>query len=202
MNLRSEELISEIRREFPGFRLVPKRRSRLSRAIDVALRVLTMGAQREFLTRYHTVLFGKLYVPDAWETTPDLSRLITLCHERVHLRQRRRYGDLVMAFLYLVPFFPLGLAYGRARIEWEAYTETLRATAEYRGLEAARSPDLREHIVRQFTSGAYGWMWPFPRAVLRWYERALADIERQMKGGSTQKASAAGRSSDRSPDGA
>ena len=70
-----------------------------------------------------------LYVPDRWEETDESTRLVTLCHERVHLRQRRRYGDIVMTFLYLVPFFPLGLAYGRARLEWEAYTETLRATA-------------------------------------------------------------------------
>jgi hypothetical protein len=177
---RSEELIADIGREFPGFRLVPKRTSRLSRAIDIALRVVTLGAQHQFLTRYHTVLWGILYVPDAWETTPDLARLITLRHERVHLRQRRRYGDLLMALLYLVPFFPLGLAYGRARIEWEAYRETLLATAEYTGLEAARSHELCEYIVRQFTSGAYGWMWPFPKTIRRWYDQALADIERQL----------------------
>ena len=84
-------------------------------------------------------------------------------HERVHLRQRRRYGDLVMTFLYLVPFFPLGLAYGRARIEWEAYTETMRATAELLGSDARDRTALRAHIVQQFTSGAYGWMWPFPK---------------------------------------
>jgi hypothetical protein len=178
----SAELILHMGQEFPGFRLVDKRRSLLSRAIDVALRIVTLGAQREFLTRYHTVLFGVLYVPDAWATTPDTARVITLCHERVHLRQRRRYGDFWMAFLYLFPFLPMGLAYGRARIEWEAYRETLRATAEYEGLEAARSPSLRAHIVRQFTSGAYGWMWPFPKTVHRWYDEALAGIEQLYKG--------------------
>jgi hypothetical protein len=92
------------------------------------------------------------------------------------LRQRRRYGDFVMTFLYVFPFFPLGLAYGRARIEWEAYKETIRATARYRGLTAARSEDLRRHILRQFTSGAYGWMWPFPRTLARWYDAALAEL--------------------------
>src|SRR5262249_61007879 len=114
--------------------------------------------------------------PDQWETTPDVARLITLHHERVHLRQRRRYGDFWMTFLYLVPFFPLGLAYGRARIEWEAYVETIRATARYRGLSAARSPELRQYIVRQFTSGAYGWMWPFRKTIARWYDAALASL--------------------------
>jgi len=173
----SEQFVAEVKREFPRFRIVRKRDSLLSRVIDVVLRVLTLGAQREFMTRYHTVLWDTLYVPDQWETTPDISRLITLRHERVHLRQRRRYGDVLMTFLYLVPFFPLGLAYGRARIEWEAYVETIRATAHHRGLAAALAPDLREHIVRQFTSGAYGWMWPFPKVIHRWYDAALADLE-------------------------
>jgi hypothetical protein len=178
----SEAFIAEIRAEFPDFKIVPKRESALSRLIDVLLRVLTFGAQREFLTRYHTVLWNTLYVPDAWEHTPEVARVITLRHERIHLRQRRRYGDIIMTFLYLVPYFPLGLAYGRARIEWEAYRETLAATAELRGLDAARSPELRGHIVRQFTTGAYGWMWPFPRVLRRWYDEALAEIEKRSTG--------------------
>lgn len=173
----SESFIAEIRREFPRFRIVVKRTSALSRVIDVLLKVLTFGAQREFLTRYHTVIGNTLYVPDRWESTPDVARLITLRHERVHLRQRRRYGDIVMTFLYLVPFFPLGLAYGRARIEWEAYVETMRATRELRGPDELRSPELRAYVIAQFTSGAYGWMWPFERSLHRWYDRALADIE-------------------------
>lgn len=171
-----EQTIREIAAEFPAFRIVPKRGHALSRAIDVALRVLTLGAQDKYITHYHTVLGNTLYVPDKWETTPDIDRVITLRHERVHLRQRRRYGDVLMAFLYLIPFLPLGLAYGRARIEWEAYAETIRATAELEGFDAAASPALREHIVRQFVSGAYGWMWPFARSVEKWYEAELQGI--------------------------
>jgi hypothetical protein len=115
-------------------------------------------------------------VPDAWDQLGSADRVILLRHERVHLRQRRRYGFLGMALLYLLPFFPLGLAYGRARIEWEAYTETLRATAELLGLEAARDPGLRERIVSRFIGPAYGWMWPFRGQVERWYSAALEQI--------------------------
>jgi hypothetical protein len=28
----------------------------------------------------------------------------------------------------------------------------------------------------EHTSGAYGWMWPFPRAVDRWFDEAMADV--------------------------
>jgi hypothetical protein len=82
-----------------------------------------------------------------------------------------------MAFVYLVPFFPLGLAYGRARLEWEAYVETLRATAEHYGLDAVRAPDLRDRIIERFTGPDYGWMWPFPRTVGRWYDETVSVLE-------------------------
>jgi hypothetical protein len=172
----ADDLVEEIRAEFPTFRIVRKADSVLSRAIDVALKLVTFGGQRDFMTRYHTVIANTLYVPESWQDASDVERAITLEHERVHLRQRRRYGDVVMTLVYLVPFLPLGLAYGRARIEWEAYAQTLRATAKWRGPEAVEDPRLREGIVRQFTGPAYGWMWPFPRAVNRWYDDALEGI--------------------------
>lgn len=174
---KAERLIAEIAAEFPKFRCVPKRESPFSRLVDRALRILTFGAQRRYLSHYHTVIGYTLYTPASWESTPDDDRVIVLRHERVHLRQRRRYGFIVMAFLYLIPFFPIGLAYGRARLEWEAYTETLRATAELRGLAGARSPELRHMILRRFTGGDYGWMWPFRSAVERWYDAVLRELE-------------------------
>jgi hypothetical protein len=170
-------MIDEIIAEFPKFRTVAKRESLLSRLIHGCLLAVTLGAQRRYLTHYHTVLGYTLYTPASWESTPDEDRVIVLRHERVHLRQRRRFGYPLMAFLYLVPFFPIGLAYGRARLEWEAYTETLRATAELRGLASARSPELRRMIVGRFTGGDYGWMWPFRAQVERWYDAVLADLE-------------------------
>jgi hypothetical protein len=177
---RSERLIREMAEEFSGFRLVAKRESALSKLIDFALKVVTLGGQREYMTHYHTVLGNTLYTPASWDSTPDRERLITLRHERVHLRQRRRLSFPLMAFVYMVPFFPVGLAYGRARLEWEAYEETLAATAELCGLEALRSPALREHIVRRFTGADYGWMWPFRSVVERWYDEATTRIEKAL----------------------
>ncbi len=167
------QFIEEIKREFPRFRIVEKTKSRLNRVIDVCLKFITFYGQSGYMTEYHTVLGYTLYVPGDWEQISDIDRVITLRHERVHLRQRRRYTMLGMALLYLLPFFPLGLAYGRARIEWEAYCETLRAVREFRGPQALRSPALRSRIVKQFTSPAYGWMWPFRKTVERWYDQAV-----------------------------
>jgi hypothetical protein len=174
--IRSERLIAEIRAEFPRFCIRPKAEDRLQRAIDRALKLITFGGQTEYLTHYHTVLGDTLWVPLSWPELDDLGRVVLLRHERVHLRQRRRYGSIGMALIYLLPFLPLGLAYGRARIEWEAYQETLLATAEVYGLEAARDPGLRAEILSRFTGPDYGWMWPFPAQVGRWYDAALDRI--------------------------
>jgi hypothetical protein len=170
----STRLLAEIRAEFPTFEILPKRDSPLQRTIHYLLVVLTLGGQRVYLTRYHTIMFGKLWVPDSWDRMGDQDRYVLLRHERVHLRQRARMGDVGMAFVYLVPIFPLGLAWGRARIEWEAYVETIRATAELFGRPAAER--LRPEIVRRFTSADYGWMWPFPAAVNRWFDEAIRNL--------------------------
>ena len=50
----------------------------------------------------------------------------------------------------------------------------MRATAEVYGLEAAAG--LRGEIVRRYTSADYGWMWPFPATVERWFDAALSEI--------------------------
>jgi hypothetical protein len=176
---RLDELMKELRTEFPSFAIKKKRESGLQRAIHLALAIITLGGQRVYMTRYHTVLWGTLWVPDAWDAMSDDDKYILLRHERVHLRQRGRMGDVLMTFLYLVPFFPLFLAYGRARIEWEAYVETIRATAEVYGVEAAES--LRPQIVKRFTGPEYGWMWPFKKSVNAWFDETMADVRAEAR---------------------
>lgn len=185
-----DDFLAEMRREFPSFVVIPKRESPLSRAIDVALRVITFNGQRTFMTQYYTVLGDRLYVPEGWETTDPVSAVITLRHERIHLRQRRRYTLPGMTFIYLVPFFPLGLAYGRARIEWEAYEETIRATWELRS--EARAKMLRKHIVDRFVSADYGWMWPFRSRVEAWFDDAIVRIGREQAAAEPSSSPASG----------
>lgn len=175
--------LEELKAEFPAFRLVYKEHDKLSKAIARALQLVTFGGQSEYLERYYTVIGYTLYVPLGWRhsgksvaTADDIDKLITLRHERVHMRQRNRYGMPLMTLLYLCWPLPLGLSYGRARIEWEAYTETLRATYQLKGYTALRCPTLRARIIRQFTGPAYGWMWPFEKVVAGWYDRAVEQI--------------------------
>jgi hypothetical protein len=176
----THRLLEELHEEFPKFAVVDKRQSSLATWIHWALLALTLGKQNRFISDYHTVIGDTLLVCDHWQQMADRDRVILLRHERVHLRQRRRWTFGGMAFIYLLPWFPIGLAYGRARLEWEAYVETLRATAELYGLEAAQSRSLRSHIIDRFTGPDYVWMWPFPKQLQNWYDAALTHIEAEM----------------------
>lgn len=169
-------LVEALRAEIPGFRIVHKADSPMHRAIDVALRAVTLGRMRDYLENYQTTIGRTVYVTSDWDALDADRRYITLRHEAIHLRQFRRWSLPVMALLYIFVPLPLGLAYCRARFEQAAYAETIHATYEVHGLAAARSPSLRAHILEQFTSASYGWMWPFPRSLDRWYDGVLRGI--------------------------
>ena len=176
MEARYQELLDEIRAEIPGFRVVRKDTSRFQRMIGRALRILTLGGQDVYLTCYQTTIGRTVYVTADWDRLPAEQRWITMRHERVHLRQFRRYGLVVMTVLYLLVPLPLGLAWFRARLEWEAYAESIRAAAEVHGRAHVERGPFRERIVAQFVGGAYGWMWPFRTQVQRWYDDVLRSL--------------------------
>jgi hypothetical protein len=161
-------------------RVVKKRAHWHQRAAARVLWLLTFGGQRTYLSHYVTTLGHTIYVPDDFDGWHPDHAWEVLRHELVHVRQFERYGWLGMIFLY--GFFPLpaGLAWGRARLEWEAYRETLRAIAESEGVAAARAPELERQIVARFTGPDYGWMWPFPSAVRGWIAAALDEIEQDL----------------------
>jgi hypothetical protein len=177
---RLAKLIEEMSARPRPVRVVKKRDHWHQRAAARALWLLTFGGQRTYLSHYVTTLGHTIYVPDDFDAWHPDHAWEVLRHELVHVRQFERYGWLGMIFLY--GFFPLpaGLAWGRARLEWEAYRETLRAVAESEGLAAARSPELERQIVARFTGPDYGWMWPFPGAVRGWIAAALDEIERDL----------------------
>jgi hypothetical protein len=170
------ELVRDIEREVPGFRVLRKDASVLQHAIHWALVAITAGKMRTYLTGYQTTIGRTVYVTPDWDQQCATHRYVTLRHERVHLRQFHRFGVPLMAVLYLLMPLPIGLAWCRMHLEREAYAETIRAHAEVFGLAAAADPVFRDRIICQFTGPAYAWMWPFRRALERWYDRALAEV--------------------------
>jgi hypothetical protein len=178
---RYQALLRDIEREFPGFRIVRKDLSWLQRAIHVTLAILTLGGQRRYLTSYQTTIRRTVYVTCAFHELPAAQRYITMRHEREHLRQFRRWTLPGMALLYVFLPLPVGLAWFRAHFEKQGYAETIRAAAEVHGLDHVRRAEHRDHVVRQFCTGAYGWMWPFRRSMERWYDGVVAEIARGLE---------------------
>lgn len=172
---RYESLLVELKEEFPRFRLIHKSHSGFQNLIHKVLKVVTFGQMTTYLSQYHTTLGQRIYVPDSWDETSENSRYVTLCHERIHMRQFRRFTWPGMTLLYLLVPLPMGVAYFRARFEMEAYAESVRAATEVWGPEHVRDPDYKAYLFSQFTSPSYGWMWPFRNGLERWYQRALTD---------------------------
>ena len=167
-----DALLADMQAEFPGLKVVPKASSRLMHLMEVLLWPLLGSA---FSERFTTVVGQTIYVPVDWAMRPEIARLGVLRHERVHLRQAKRYGRILFTLAYLLFPLPLGLAWCRARLEWEAYEESMRAAFEYYG-KGALNAEHRAYMVGHFTGPSYGWMWPFRTQVERWYDEARARI--------------------------
>jgi hypothetical protein len=173
---RYDALVAALRAEFPRFRIVRKDRSPLHRAIHHALIVLTLGRMRSYLDSFQTTIGATVYVTADWDDLDPDQRYVTLRHEAVHLRQFRRFTLPGMVMLYLLIPLPMGLAWCRARFEQQAYAESIRAAAEVWGPAYPRRAEYRRQILAQFTGPAYGWMWPFPARLERWYDQVLASL--------------------------
>lgn len=176
------QFMYETRSEFPGFQIRHKSTSTLMKVIAFLLLIVTFGQQDKFMSSYITTLGQKVWVPDGWETWEEPRRLAILRHERVHMRQAKRHGMFLFAVMYLLLPFPLFFAYCRARFEWEAYEESMRAVVDVNGLRILDDAKYKKSIFDQFTTGMYGWMWPFPATLERWYETSRRKITAEKRG--------------------
>jgi hypothetical protein len=154
-----------------GVRVVDKQTSPFQRAIHRALRLISFGRMNRYLDDYVTTIGRTIYVPASWPGWSVEERADVLRHELVHVRQFERYGLVPMAIAYVLLPLPVGLAWCRMRLEREAYEETMRATYERGGKEAVLA--LRTGILARFTGPDYLWMWPFPGALHRWFDRTV-----------------------------
>lgn len=176
------KLMEDTRKEFPDFKVKYKRDSGIMRAIDRLLKIITFGRMQTFMTVFITTYGNDIYVPDDWGARDPLQKCVILRHERVHFRQQLRYGSikwlssLVFSLLYIMWILPGGLSLGRRNFEQEAYEESLRARAEYYGVEALYDDDYRAFLVNTFISAEYFWMWPFRKSVERWYDDTVLKI--------------------------
>jgi hypothetical protein len=176
MAARYQTLLDSMRAEFSHFEVREKSRNWHQRLIHKLLCAITFGKQRFYLSDYHTTLGQKVFVPTCWHYESDEDRYIIMRHERVHIRQFKKYSWVGMTILYLFVFFPFGLSYFRMKFEKDAFEETIRATCEIKGVEAIRDPRFKHRIVRSFTGPYYGWMWPFRSRINKWYDDVVDRI--------------------------
>ena len=168
---RTRAILAAIASEFPDFAILPESKSRLQRAIHVALAIVTLGGQRVLTERGTTpscsASSGCPTAGPPWMTTRATCCFATSAFTfgRTSAWGCSRWRSCTSCRS------SRSFWYGRARLEWEAYTETLRATAEVAGVAAAEA--LRPALVARFTGGAYGFMSPFPRAIHRWFDQAI-----------------------------
>lgn len=173
-------VVESIQKEFPDFKIIAKASSKLMKAADICLRILSLNQMNSFMTRYVTTMGEKVYVPNGWTERDYLLRAITLRHERIHMRQKKRVGMLFFTFAYLFWIFPIGLALSRRIFEQEAYAESLRASVEYFGPGALSDVAYRENIVSHFVGPDYLWTWPFRKSIEAWYDDLVTTIRREL----------------------
>lgn len=171
-----EELLQIVQQEFPALRIVQKSDSVFMRFLSFCLLLVTLGKMRSFMDVFVTTVGDTIYVPTQWGAMSDTDRCGVLRHERVHLRQQRKYGKLLFGFLYLVPILPVGLAYFRAKFEKEAYEESLRFYKDAYGMQSLYNRKLKDSIVNHFVTAEYGWMWPFKKQINTWYDDCVEKL--------------------------
>jgi len=178
---KTDALAKEIRKEFPDFKVVRKTDSSLMRLIHRFLVTITFNSMQSFMTNFVTTVGNTVYIPTEWEFWDDFARYAVLRHERVHMRQSRRYGALLFKLLYIFVLLPGGYATFRTKFEQEAYEESMRALAEHHGTaDVLLLAAVRDPMLKHFTSSEYFWMCPFQDKVERWYDGAVERIRSEL----------------------
>lgn len=175
------DIIEDLKEEFPDFEIKKKSDSLFMKILNVLVIIFTFGAQKEFMKSYVSVISNKVYTPSKWDGWTIFNKTSILRHERVHMRQVKKYTGFIYNILYLFIPLPMVLAYFRMKFEREAYEETIRFAFFLGGETYVTDKKFKEHIVSQFVSGKYGWMWPFRAKMEGWFDDYVKELVRKNK---------------------
>lgn len=168
------------------------------RILSAIVMLLTFGMVN-LLEKFWVTFGNVVYVPRRVDQKGKVYRYgdlpyedyVVLSHELKHVEQYARLGFtsfkggralgvVVFELLYIFLFFPIGLAYGRYRLEREAYLAGIIAARRIgydewasRHYSKPPQPQLEKAIRACSTSPWYLWPWPFPKSVRQWFEAAL-----------------------------
>ncbi len=167
-SVRVSEYIQGLKDEFPDLRVYEEKPWWLKVIFHAPL------VKKLKWFNYTQTIGMNIWKANNWDSYTDYSKLSTLRHEREHLLQFKKYTLLGMAFLYLFVFFPIGLAYFRAKFEREGMVASLHAKIEYYGSSQIVKDRSRDKYLKTLTSSAYLYAFPFKKVVLKWFEEDWA----------------------------
>lgn len=174
-----EKLLVEIKNEFCDFEIIKKSQSNLMKCLNIGLKIITLGFAKEFMNNFITTINNKVYVPDSWDSCSLATKAITLRHERIHMRQIRKFGKIKFSLGYLLFPLPLIFASFRMKMEKEGYEESIKAYYEYYGPKFF-TQTLRQEIISNFTTAKYFWMWPWKKSIEDWYDDVIKNITNEI----------------------
>lgn len=168
-------LYRQLRKEFPDFEIVEKNSSAFMKVLDVCLKLLSFWQLSMFMTEFVTTVGYTIYTPSSWTQRSESSRIVTLRHEAVHMRQRKKLGAAWFFISYLLLPVPVLWAFCRMKYEMEAYAEGMKASKEVYGL-LVLTDAYKENVISQFTTARYLWTWPWRKRIEAWYDGVRADL--------------------------
>lgn len=166
-------LLVEIRKDYPKFKLIPKKDSGFMKFLHVCLLIITFGQMKTFMEKFTTTIGYTVYTPELWERWNDPRRMLILRHEAVHMKQRKEKGSFWFSLSYLLLPVPCVWAYFRMKYEMEAYEVSIQAKWEYFGTRGF-NPEAREAMIKRFTGPSYFWTWPWRKRIERWYDELVS----------------------------
>jgi hypothetical protein len=155
--------------------------------IAFVLQILT-GTPYADNMKYFAMTVGPLiFIPKEWGGDMSLNK--TLVHECRHITQMKAFGLFIHPWIglplytlvYLLLFFPVGLAWFRYRFELDAdtaefrYLYSLDTGSEFIASMKGYIEDRVEYRAQDLSDGTYGWAW-FYYFVKRGYEKKASEV--------------------------
>lgn len=189
----AQKFLEEVTKKIsPNFIIKPKsEKSGLYALVSPFIKLFN----KEVDTRYITVLFGTMWVPDDFYDSTDDSMLQILAHETRHEYDRKIYGSVLFSLIYLFPqvlvvlslLSVLAIWFGPAWLLWllsllflaplpapgRAYLERNGYRINYiveRWGNGSNDEDMQAVVdwyAKHFTGPSYYFMFPFRNAVIK-----------------------------------
>lgn len=171
------KLTNEITQEFESFKIRSKQDSRLMKTIDIFLKIISFGKLNSFM-KFTTTVGYTVYVPETWADKEEEKKIELLRHERIHMRQRKKWSILLFPLMYLMLPFPVLFAWFRLSFEKEAYEESMRTIYELDGnTSRLRTASYKEAMTSKLVGPPYFWAWYRKRDIESWFENFVASLE-------------------------